>query len=220
MSPLRPFACLVLAAAALFAVPAPAAHAQAPIDLLTASREQGKIALVAAIGRLKALEAASLSGLISDPFVRMVQQPTIDIVNEWLRVSFDADSSTFHYALRVAMQRMQQNLSAYSQISYTPDEPGCQGDSNYAFAYVGRPDLGVHGCHAVVAYKGPVCRSEVLNHEFFHIVGVNHGEAGGLPVPTNFYARTMAHALDHADHLLGLASTLAYGSASACNGSN
>jgi hypothetical protein len=191
----------------------PAAHAATPEEDVVASREQGKVVITAAIAKLQALETSITSGAIDLPFVRQAQQPVIDQIETWLRVPYS--SGSFLAAVIRAKNSMAANLATGSAMRYTATNGICA--TGYAWSNVGHPELGVDVCTPFLA-KGPICKLTVINHEFFHLVGAHHGEAGGAPVPANFYDRNMEHALDHADHLSGLATALSFGHAHHCDG--
>lgn len=193
-------------------------QAQTQQDKLVTARQQGVLVLSGASAILDGLIRAYDSGLLQDPSIRMWHQRNINITSEWLRVDYQTNPSTWRYALTMAKSKIDQNLAVASTIFYKADTESC-ADGRFAYSWISKPEWGVHGCRVLTDVKGPLCRVDVINHEFFHLVGVNHGEAGGVPVPTDFYQRTMYHALDSADHLSGLATSLVnpLGNAVSCN---
>ena len=62
-----------------------------------------------------------------------------------------------------------------------------------------------------------ICRHDVVTHEFFHMLGVGHGEAPGEP-PRPWAVRPLpsAQALNSADHLAQLVADITTGKTDAC----
>jgi hypothetical protein len=87
----------------------------------------------------------------------------------------------------------------------------------FGLSYTSRPDLGVELCEDCFSFAGPHCRHDVVTHEFFHLIGIGHGERPGQkglrfarrPLPT-------ALALNSADHLAQLVAEITTGKCDAC----
>ena len=76
----------------------------------------------------------------------------------------------------------------------------------HGLANIGAPDLGVQCGKPFFTDDGPNCRRDVITHEFFHLVGVQHGGTLGDTVRRNI--TTPALALDSADNLAQMVAEL------------
>jgi hypothetical protein len=87
----------------------------------------------------------------------------------------------------------------------------------FGLAYPSTPDLGLELARSCFEFGGPVCRHDVVTHEFFHLLGVGHGEAPGEP-PRPFAVRPLpsAQALNSSDHLAQLVAESTTGKCDAC----
>jgi hypothetical protein len=91
----------------------------------------------------------------------------------------------------------------------------------FGLSYPNQPDLGLELCVHCFDTKGPNCRHDVVSHEFFHMIGVGHGEpVGGRPL--DYAKRPLATilALNSADHLAQLVAELNTGKFDACTRDN
>jgi hypothetical protein len=80
-------------------------------------------------------------------------------------------------------------------------------------------DLGV-SCGDPFFKDGPNCQRDVLTHEWFHLLGINHGagrnaQGAVVSVPRSSVTTTQ-NALDSADHLAQLVSEVTTGTFDSC----
>lgn len=154
-------------------------------------------------------------------------EKTLRLVEKWMYTKplFKPDGSAFpdktsragdtHVILGEVIQRINRNLAC--KTTSNNDPPLMRSPRpDFGVAY-GQPNLGLELGEACFGGAGPNCRRDVVTHEFFHMVGIGHGERPGQkglpfakrPLPT-------PQALNSADHLSQLVAELTTGRCDAC----
>jgi hypothetical protein len=140
-----------------------------------------------------------------------------DIVQRWLKIPpLDAkDKAVLSRAVSVlgqAVGLMDRNLNLTGlDLIRTPENVFGRGPLNDSS----------HGmeCGAAFFSHGPNCQRDVITHEFFHMIGLGHGEPKGSPIPP--YAdrnavNTPELALNSCDNLAQMVCELNGGTTDAC----
>jgi peptidoglycan hydrolase-like protein with peptidoglycan-binding domain len=135
----------------------------------------------------------------------------------WLKIDTNQNNAARQSAkdvIQKAITLMDKNLSVRTTAGAIPPIRRLVGLTDHANT-TGDPDKGVNCGDPFFNVDGPRCRRDVLTHEFFHLVKVNHG-AGPGNNPSRASITTPAQALDSADHLAQLVSELMDGTSDAC----
>lgn len=182
------------------------------------SRRTVRVAL-AALTNLQGRVVASLPGPIWPPLSRE-EQRVFTAVIRWLKVS---PLNTFEVSATLvrATTLLSQSLNVRTSRGEDPPlrrNPGLQPHAQ-ADGWLDT-DKGVSCGDRFFTMDGPNCQRDVLTHEWFHLVGVNHG--GGrtaigavVTVPRDSVTRP-AQALDSADHMAQLVAEVATGRFDTC----
>ncbi len=170
-------------------------------DALAASRAT----LAQAIAKLNDLRLAMLrSQLPPKKTLTLEQNKTLGSCNTWLNTNGNTLASFLH--ITQAMKLMAKNMKVKTS-SGGPIEMRRVSDGFHA-SVDGNPDHGIALGEPFFAADGPLCRRDVITHEFFHFLGVKHG-GGALDGPTlRDRITTPQQALNSADNLAQLVSEL------------
>lgn len=135
----------------------------------------------------------------------------------WLKIDTNQNNAARQSAkdiIQKAITLMNNNLNVRTSTGTTPSIKRLVGLTDHANT-TGDPDKGVNCGDPFFDIDGPRCRRDVLTHEFFHLVKVNHGAGPGND-PSRTSITTPAQALDSADHLAQLVSEIMDGTSDAC----
>jgi hypothetical protein len=138
------------------------------------------------------------------------EKAAFDIAQKWLKFGFEPYK--VHDTLTRALVLIAKNLA----LQVTDFMRTAEGV--YGRAPIGDITQGME-CGQAFFDHGRNCRRDVVTHEFFHMVGVGHGESRGSPVPPyadRAITTTPALALNSADHLAQMVCELNGGRTDAC----
>lgn len=145
------------------------------------------------------------------------QQRVLISVGRWLKVRTDKNPTDRQRVREVVLQAIQlinRNLAVKTKNNSAPQFRRI--NKNVHAQVTGNPDDGVECGEPFFTVDGPNCRRDVITHEFFHFVGVNHG-GGAAQAPTpRASILTPEQALDSADNLAQLVSEIMNGRTDAC----
>ena len=158
-----------------------------------------------AIGSLSSLELSIQFGLM--PFgVEAIHERTINALNTWLKVK--PGDANFLSTIQIAKRKMGDNLAVTTRIvRQAQSHPDCSGNP-FAVTNENRPDLNIRCCDDFFK-KSPSCQSDVLTHEYFHLVGLSHQAATRATITTD-------DALKDNDQMSQFISEIATGNTDAC----
>jgi len=163
--------------------------------------------LLFALSKLADLTTAVRGGKGNDPAFA----PTAAAVTHWLNVPLG--DPTFLPTVEKAEGIIGKSLNAKTKIVRSPESNAdCRGHP-YAVSNIGIPQLNIRCCDAFFA-AGQECQADIMAHEYFHLVGLHHGEAPGRS--TARAAMNAAQALNSADNMAQLVSEIARGTTDAC----
>ncbi len=136
----------------------------------------------------------------------------------WLKIDTNQNNAARGSSTAViqkAITLMDRNLAVKTTSGASPTLRRKAGLGAHAQT-TGDPNKGVDCGDPFFNIDGPRCRRDVITHEFFHFLGVNHGGgAANAPTPRSSIV-TSAQALDSADNLAQLISELMDGTRDAC----
>jgi hypothetical protein len=138
-------------------------------------------------------------------------------VGRWLKVNTSntpVARATAAGVVRSAMTLMDGNLGVKASNGQHPMLRRVKGQF-HAQIY-GNPDLGVDCGKPFFTVDGPNCRRDVITHEFFHFVGVDHGDGPATSPTIRAKITTPQIALNSADNLAQLVSEIMNGRTDAC----
>lgn len=188
------------------AVPTVGAKPGERAEAMAKAVSSSKMVVPFALAKLVELEAHITVNPMFSMKTRAHFQPTLDALDRWLKVR--PGDPNFAKNVTRARKLVGDNLAMVSSVGYQDATgPDCK-KGGFAWATVGRPDLGVRCCDAFFS-SGPNCRRDVITHEFFHLLGANHGGASRATQSTE-------EAFDSADDLAQMVSELFDGSSDAC----
>jgi peptidoglycan hydrolase-like protein with peptidoglycan-binding domain len=203
----------------LIAAPTPPSAAELKLmnDAFNQSRLSLQDALRALADLLKPVNDAIVKN--ASPSLNSDQRNTLAAVVRWLNVPL-TDLVKVSIAIVGAKNRIIRNLHIRTSKGAVPPLLRNIGATFHAQAdgWI-NTDLGV-SCGDRFFKDGPNCQRDVLTHEWFHLVGVNHGagrDANGavITVPRSSI-KTMQNALDSADNLAQLVSEITTGTFDSC----
>lgn len=120
------------------------------------------------------------------PF-QLKQKNVLISVGRWLKVDTSSTPTARAQAASVvqrAINLMDRNLHVKTSTGGDPPLRRVS-DTFHAAVDFGKPDNGVNCGDKFFTVDGPNCRRDVVTHEFFHFVGVHHGNGGAsLSGPT------------------------------------
>lgn len=202
-----------LPAASAPTLPAAGGQGAAPAtdaEVIAQANAARKVLLGSAISNI-----ATLQQVVGRPdfiLLKPLFQPTIDALARWMKIQ--PTFSNYKHLIGMVLEPMRQNLTIGAAVVRQPQTgPDCK-KGGFAWANPGQPALGIRTCDAFFK-TGPMCRRDVLVHEFFHLVGLGHGELSGKPSPSRA-DMTPAHAFNSADNFAQLASDVVTGQTDAC----
>ncbi len=173
-----------------FAVTGPAARSDA--DIMAAALRASRTSLRSARDKLFDLaNAIRASKPLTPPLAK-----TLKIATKWLKLPANLQAALPH--LDAAAVLMLRNLNVTTRAS-TPVVLTRVVGTFHGLSNINGPDLGVRCGTPFFTKDGVNCRRDVVTHEFFHLVGVQHGGTLGDTVRSNI--TTPGLALDSADNL-------------------
>ena len=134
---------------------------------------------------------------------------TYDIAQKWLKFqAYNQFDTLGQLVARGAIVRA--NMLIAKNLRLDVKDFMRTGEGVYGRAPIGNVVEGME-CGTAFFDHGPNCRRDVVTHEFFHMVGVGHGEKHGDPIP-EFADRALVNsvdlALNSADHLAQMVAEL------------
>lgn len=198
--------------------PQPVLTDQQKIDQAQAQRQS---TLVFAQFSLLGLQLGVQAGLSNDELNKSFG-PSVAAVAKWLNLKLGAPD--YVEKLRKAQELMGKNMALSTTppvIHQLPTGPASSKGKvecavpAHAWSYTGEPAVGVMCCDPFFNTDGPLCRRDVLTHEYFHLVGLHHGE-GSDGKSTSRDKMTTDQALNSADNMAQLVSDLNATGTDAC----
>jgi hypothetical protein len=127
----------------------------------------------------------------------------LSVATKWLKLPANQQAALPHLdaAINLMFRNINIKTSTFTDVQLTRVVGTFHGLSN-----ISAPDLGVRCGTPFFTADGPNCRRDVITHEFFHLVGVQHGGTLGDTVRGNI--TTPALALDSADNLAQMVAEL------------
>jgi hypothetical protein len=163
--------------------------------------------LLLALYHLSSVEHAGTPGMDHATLLKTFPDQ-LAAIRQWLNIT-PADSD-FLQTIRKAQGLIWKNIkiNTFKVRAANKAYPLCK--TNWGFS-LGNPSLGIYLCDTLFNEKSRQCRAEALTHEYFHLVGIVHGEDKKNKVPPVGATFPTDQALNSAHHMTELAFQLAGG---------
>lgn len=182
------------------AVTGPVSSTENDERLMQAARARSIVSIRTAITMLNDLrQAIARQRLPLAPPLTAAQQAVLNTAATWLHVNPGAPFRTL-ITLASAVSLMERNIAVRNSKGVPPTLKRTT-IKDFGVVRGGDVENGVECGDSFFDFGGPNCHRDVMTHEFFHFLGINHG--GGAPdAPTpRAQITTSAQALDSADNL-------------------